>query len=164
MSTSDTDRKSARLTEDRGALKTSRKELRAQAKNARRSRRSAAAGAIAFNYTAAAAIVAAAGLIYELFSHGVWSVYMGFGFMVPLALGALPNFIIWLSGAKAPGAAAENIYACGVATLTAGCLLKGVLDIFGTTNHLLNVYPFAGAALLAAGAAIYLFGKKKAEV
>ena len=126
--------------------------------------RSRTAGSIAFNYTAAAAIVAAAGLIYELFSHGVWSVYMGFGFMVPLVLGALPNFIIWLSGAKEPSIAAENVYACGVATLTAGCLLKGVLEIFGTTNHLLKIYPAAGACLMIAGAILYLFGKKKAEI
>ena len=127
-------------------------------------RRSRTAGSIAFNYTAAAAVVAAVGLIYELFSHGVWSVYMGFGFMVPLVLGALPNFIIWLSGAKEPGIASENVYACGVATLTAGCLLKGVLEIFGTTNHLLKIYPVAGACLMIAGAILYLFGNKKAEV
>ncbi len=127
-------------------------------------KRSRAAGSIAFNYTVAAAAVAVIGLIYELFSHGVWSVFMGFGFIVPLVLGALPNFIIWLSGAKEPGAAAENVYACGVVTLTAGCLLNGVLEIFGTTNHLIKIYPIAGACLTAAGAILYLAGNKKAEV
>ncbi|MCR5010279.1 MAG: hypothetical protein K6A91_05010 [Clostridia bacterium] len=126
--------------------------------------RSAAAGRIAFNYLAASVICAAIGLIYELFSHGVWSTYMVLGWVFPLVLGALPNFLIWLTKAKEPGTAAENVYACGIATFTVGCMLKGVLEIFGTTSHLLKVYPIAGTALTAIGAIIYLLGKKKAEV
>ena len=127
-------------------------------------RRSNAARRIALNYLAASVICAATGLIYELFSHGVWSTYMTLGWVFPLVLGALPNLIIRLTGGKEPGAAAENIYACGIATFTAGCMLKGVLEIFGTTSHLLKVYPIAGTVLIAAGALIYMFGKKKAEV
>ena len=123
-----------------------------------------AAGRIALNYLAAAVICAATGLIYELFSHGVWSTYMTLGWMFPLVLGTLPNLIIRLTGAKEPGVAAENVYACGIATFTVGCMLKGVLEIFGTTSHLLKVYPIAGTALIAAGAIIYLFGMKKEPV
>ena len=149
MYTSDTDKNTPRAPESRKAADR---------------KRSRAAGSIAFRYTAAAAAVAVIGLVYELFSHGVWSPFMGFGFMVPLVLGALPNLFIWLTGAKEPGPAAENVYACGVVTLTAGCLLKGVLEIFGTTNHLIKIYPVAGVLLTVAGAILYLTGKKKAEV
>ena len=127
-------------------------------------RRSNAAGRIALNYLAASVICAAIGLIYELFSHGVWSTYMTLGWVFPLVLGTLPNLIIRLTGAREPGVAAENVYACGIATFTTGCMLKGVLEIFGTTSHLLKVYPIAGTALTAIGALIYLLGKKKAEV
>ena len=84
--------------------------------------------------------------------------------MFPFVLGTIPNFLIRITGAKGPGSMAENIYACGVATLTAGCMLKGVLEIFGTTNSMLKVYPIVALALIAAGALLYLFGKKKAEV
>ena len=125
-------------------------------------RRSNAAGRIAFNYLAASVICAAIGLIYELFSHGVWSTYMTLGWVFPLVLGALPNLIIRLTGGKEPGVAAENIYACGIATFTVGCMLKGVLEIFGTTSHLLKVYPIAGTVLIVIGALMYLIGKKKA--
>lgn len=126
-------------------------------------RRSAAAGRIALNYLAASVTCASIGLIYELFSHGVWSAYMVLGWVFPFVLGALPNFIIWLTGAKEPSTAAENVYACGIATFTVGCMLKGVLEIFGTTSHLLKAYPIAGIVLTAIGALIYLLGKKKAE-
>ena len=126
--------------------------------------RSGAAGRIALNYLIASTACAAVGLIYELFSHGVLSSYMVLGWVFPFVLGTIPNFLIRITGAKGPGSAAENIYACGVATLTAGCMLKGVLEIFGTTNSMLKVYPIVALALIAAGALLYLFGKKKAEV
>ena len=127
-----------------------------------RPKRSAAAGRIALNYLAASAICAAIGLIYEFFSHGVLSTYMTLGWMFPLILGALPNFLIWLVRSKEPCVAAENVYACGIATFTAGCMLKGVLEIFGTTNKLLKVYPIAGTVLTLAGFMIYLLGNRKA--
>ena len=123
--------------------------------------RSAAAGRIAVNYAAACAVCAVIGLIYEIFSHGVWSTYMVLAWVFPFILGALPNFLIWLTRAKEPGVAAENIYACGVLTLTAGCMLKGVLEIFGTTNSLLAVFPIAATALLIAGTVMYILRPEK---
>jgi hypothetical protein len=36
-----------------------------------------------------------------------------------------------------------------IVTLTAGSLLKGVLDIYGTTNRLLIAYPVMAALILA---------------
>ena len=47
-----------------------------------------------------------------------------------------------------------------VVTLTAGSLLKGVLDIYGTTNRLLLVYPAAAAVILAAAAVTAIKNRK----
>ena len=115
-------------------------------------------------YLLASAVCMAVGVIYEYFSHDVWSVYMLFAFAVPLIAGALPAFALWLFKAPSPNQYAEAAYACGIITLTAGCFLQGVLEIYGTTNPLIAVFPAAGAVLIAAGILTYLFGNKKAEV
>ncbi len=46
-----------------------------------------------------------------------------------------------------PGNALLQLQACGAATLTAGFLMKGVLDIYGTTNRLTVFYSLAGGLL-----------------
>ena len=111
-------------------------------------------------YLLAAAACMAAGVIYEYFSHDVWSVYMLFAFAVPLFAGAIPAFLAWLFRLPGPAPAAEAVYACGIITLTAGCFLKGSLEIYGTTNSMLICYFIAGAALITAGAVLYLIGLK----
>ena len=115
---------------------------------------------IARNYLIVAVICAAVGVIYELFSHQVWSVFMIGAFAVPLILGVLPNLIIAIGRFKTPGFAAENLYACGLITLTLGSLLKGVLQIYGTTNTLLEYYWLVGAGFAGLGA-IFYFAQKK---
>ena len=117
---------------------------------------------IARNYAIIALICLVIGVVYEVFSHGVWSFYMIGAFAVPLVLGVLPNLLIGLGGLKAPQMAAENLYACGIATLTIGSLLKGVLEIFGTTNTLLEYYWMAGAGFAVLGI-IFYFAQKKAD-
>ena len=116
---------------------------------------------IARNYLIVAVLCAVIGAVYEIFSHGVFSVFMAFAFVIPLVLGALPNLVIGLSGQKTPGVAAENLYACGIATLTIGSLLKGVLDIYGTTNSMLKYYWIVGAAFAVIGAISYFAQKRK---
>mgnify|MGYP007070067688 CR=1 FL=1 len=115
---------------------------------------------IARNYLIVALICAAVGLIYEAFSHNVWSVYMLGAFAIPLALGFLPNVLIAVLKLKTPGIAAENLYACGIATLTLGSMLTGVLEIFGTTNGLISYYWMAGAGFTVLGTIFYLAQKK----
>ena len=117
-------------------------------------------------YLAAAAAVAAAGQIYELFSHGVYSNYMVFAFMIPLAAGAIPDLIAAAADKKrAPLSSdhtASGLQLAAVATLTAGSLVKGALDIYGTTNRLTVVYPAVGIALLAAALLVYV--RQRADV
>ena len=80
---------------------------------------------------------------------------MIYAFAIPLAGGAIPYMARYLRGAKkrrtgGPEACGRNevLWHAAIATLTAGSILKGVLDIYGTTNHLLTFYPAAAAVLV----------------
>ena len=111
-------------------------------------------------YLIASVLVAAAGWMYELFSHGVYSNYMIYAFMVPLVCGALPDILAATRGCrskKRSGSSASGLRLAAVVTLTAGSLIKGVLDIFGTTNRLLVVYPIIGLALAIAALIAFIW-------
>ena len=90
------------------------------------------------------------GAVYELFSHEVWSCFMICAFVFPLLLGAIPFFQMQKRGKPFPGRAAELVHA-GVAALTVGSILQGVLEIYGTSNPLTISYWVAGGALTAIG-------------
>ncbi|MBE6040732.1 MAG: hypothetical protein E7219_07215 [Clostridiales bacterium] len=122
---------------------------------------------IGLRYLAASAAVAAMGLIYELFSHGVFSAYMVFAFVVPLLAGAAPNLLAAFTSDKKEtayaGSAGAGLQLAAVATLTAGSLMQGVLDIYGTTNHLMVIYPVAGIAFLAAALLTYIMSPQHGQ-
>ncbi len=83
------------------------------------------------------------GLVYEHFSHGVVSCFMVFAFLIPLLGGAvrlIPSF-----NARTQG---EIWGACGILTLTVGSIVRGILEIYGTTNRLCAIYGIVGAAFL----------------
>lgn len=113
-------------------------------------------------YFAASMVIAAAAAVYGLFSHGVYSYFMTYAFMIPLLAGALPYLIAAMKG-REPEAlkftAAKGLQLAFIATLSAGSLLKGALDIYGTTNRLLIVYPVLAAAMIA-GAAVTALKKR----
>ena len=111
-------------------------------------------------YLAASVIIAAAAAVYGLFSHGVYSYFMIYAFMIPLLGGALPhlyaamkNTDTYAESENETGPAkiidAKDTQLAIIATLTAGSLLKGVLDIYGTTNRLLILYPVMALLILA---------------
>lgn len=102
------------------------------------------------------------GAIYEAFSHEVYSYYMIYAFAIPLLLGILPGTVLLLRK-RYPGRITFNLWNAGIAALSTGCVFKGVLDIFGTTNALSVVYPVAGFALLTAGLAAWLASNYKAK-
>ena len=132
-------------------------------------------------YLAASIVIAAAATVYGLFSHGVYSYFMTYAFMIPLLGGALPHLIAAMRRADAdtknsanePEEYTESRTQTGfaklfdakdtqlaiIATLTAGSLLKGVLDIYGTTNRLLIAYPAIALLILT----IALVAKGKAQ-
>ena len=107
-------------------------------------------------YLAAALFCLLFGAVYEHFSHGVYSNAMVYAFAYPLCLGVLPFFAACAFGKErlAPSGASAHLWADGVATLTVGSILSGVLEIYGTDSALLAVYPIAGAALLLAAGVV----------
>jgi len=92
------------------------------------------------------------GAIYELFSHGVYSYFMLYAFAIPLILGVLPYAMLLLLE-KYPRNLFTNLWNTAIATLSVGSVFAGVLEIYGTTNSLIIVYPVAGGILLLLGIA-----------
>ncbi len=106
------------------------------------------------------AFLALFGAVYELFSHEVYSYFMIYAFAIPLVLGVL-TYTLLLIGKKHLPKTAAVLWNSGIAALSVGCVFRGALDIYGTTNSLTVVYPVAGSALLAAGLFSMIAGSKK---
>lgn len=106
----------------------------------------------AFIYLLISLFCAIFGIIYEAFSHEVYSFYMIYAFLFPLVGGTLPFLAISLFRfRKYPESTAGYPYHSGIATLTVGSIVCGVLDIYGTTNLLTQWYWRIGALLLFIG-------------
>ena len=100
-------------------------------------------------YTSVSVIVLVFSIVYEIFSHGVISYYMIFAFLFPLLLGAGPFFLFGLSMINYyPPRLSYDLYHSGVASLTVGSIMCGVLDIYGTTSNLLKYYFIVGCILI----------------
>ena len=117
----------------------------------------------AFVYLIITLFCAVIGAVYEKFSHEVYSYYMIYAFVIPLTLGAIPLFALGLFGKKTPCRFSLNAWNSGVAALTVGSIFKGALDIYGTTNKLLIVYPIVAGILLLAGIIAFFTGKGKSS-
>ena len=85
--------------------------------------------------------------IYELFSHQVYSYYMIFSFLIPLIFGYFISFF------KKEGCneLCNSIYNMGVITLSIYSVYMGVLEIYGSTNKLVDVYLYVGILLMLIG-------------
>lgn len=111
---------------------------------------------ISLIYLLIAIFCALFGIIYEQFSHGVYSGYMIFAFAFPLIGGTLPFAALSLfAHGLLPGRLSRFLYNAGIAALTVGSIMKGVLEIYGTTNDLLIIYRFAGFGFVGTGLMIY---------
>lgn len=109
-----------------------------------------------YGYLMIALFCALFGAVYEYFSHEVYTYYMIYAFIFPLVCGTFMLFTLLLIDCKLPDRLSLNIYNAGVATLTVGSILEGVLEIYGTSNPLLRMYGYVGAALTGLGALLYL--------
>ena len=107
-------------------------------------------------YVIATAFCALFSFIYELFSHGIYSYFMLFAFGIPLVMGVLPLAIMLRGAGRVPAKECCAFYDCGVATLTLGSIFEGVLEIFGTSNKLVAIYPLAAIPLIAIGIILYI--------
>lgn len=104
------------------------------------------------------------GAVYEAFSHGVYSYCMIYAFAFPLVLGVLPLTLIGILRAPYPNRVIRSMQHAGIATLTVGSIVSGVLFIYGTTSPLTSVYWILGTALVLAAAGAYavtLFRNRK---
>lgn len=110
---------------------------------------------IAGNYIAVSLFCALFGAVYELFSHEVYSYSMIYAFVIPLAGGALPFLAVAMGHiGRFPGRISRSLYHAAITTFTIGSIMKGVLEIYGTTNALLPVYWIAGGLLIAGAVAL----------
>lgn len=96
------------------------------------------------------------GAVYEQFAHGVWSPFMVWLFAVPLIGGGIPAAVLFPLRRCYPAYAVRGVWDAGVASLTVGCCMRGVFDIYGTTVPLLAAYGYAGALLLGIAMILYI--------
>ena len=94
------------------------------------------------------------GIIYEMFSHGVVSYYMIFAFLIPL-INFLINTIFINSKIKI-NKISKNLFSMSIYTFTFLSIIKGVLDIYGTTNNLIFVYLIVGLILLVTSIILFI--------
>lgn len=90
------------------------------------------------------------GAVYEAFSHGVYSYFMIYAFAIPLLLGVTLCAIL-LAKKIYPSQVFIRLWNAGTVVLSWGSVYAGVLEIYGTTNRLMIVYPVAGGLLLLSG-------------
>ena len=115
---------------------------------------------LVFTYLLATIVCASFGAVYESFSHGVYSYYMLYAFMIPLLGGTLPfSYVLYFQN-KIPRPMARRFHHFGISALTVGCIFCGVLEIYGTTNCLVIVYFTVGGMFLFLGNLMYLLQKK----
>jgi len=100
--------------------------------------------------------------VYEHFSYGVYSNYMVYLFLLPLVGGVLPYAVLGLTPrSPVPSCASSRLFNSGVAALTVGSCLKGVLQIYGTSSVYLAAYWAAGILLSVSGLAVFLLGQRR---
>lgn len=106
-------------------------------------------------FLAFAGLAALVGQIYSLFGHGVRSAAMTWMFLYPLLGGSLIYLLIDLLVPAVKARPAYrlfcNLYNAGIAALTAGSFLKGILEIAGASSPYLPWFFGAGWLLVAAG-------------
>lgn len=93
--------------------------------------------------------------VYGIFGHGVDSKAMTWMFLYPLLGGSVFYSVINLFFPNIIKVASYrmfyNIYNSGIATLTFGSFLKGILDIAGTNSEYLVFFYITGGAFISVG-------------
>ena len=97
------------------------------------------------------------GIVYEHFSHNVYSFHMYFAWIWVLGFGLIPYSLLFVLPIKyMPGSLAECIYNFGVAMLTVRSIFIGVIDIYGTSSDsLITLYTILAIVSLVVGFSLY---------
>lgn len=98
---------------------------------------------IAFNY------------LYSIFGHGVSSPFMSYAFVFSLILGVV-GFVI-IGRLNLENRIAFNLYNAGIATLTVGSLLRGILDIAGADSAYPIYYFIVGTLFVLIGSLLFFY-------
>lgn len=115
----------------------------------------------AFVYLLISLFCALFGGVYEVFANGVMSFRMVYAFAIPLVGGTLPFFGMGVFGAKPyPAPVLVGYHHCAIATFTVGTLLWGALDIYGTSNVLVQIYYAVGVSLIIGEVIAYTVQKR----
>ena len=93
--------------------------------------------------------------VYSLFGHGVTSPFMSYAYAFSLVLG-VGGFIL-VGQLHLENRMAFNLYNAGIATLTVGSLLRGIIDIAGADTIYPVYYFVVGAGLAVVGGLLYVF-------
>ncbi len=96
----------------------------------------------AVSYLVISAFLVLIGLVYEHFSHGVYSFYMVHSYIFALGAGAIFFLIIALAGRRLSNLFAD-VWGAFIATGTAGFLFKGIIEIYGTTSKYTRIFMVA---------------------
>ena len=85
--------------------------------------------------------------VYEHFSHGVYSGFMIYAFLIPFIGLFVPSILNrFILKREIPDMAKLSLK-CGIATLTVGSIYKGVLEIYGTSTNFEIIYLTVGLVL-----------------
>ncbi len=112
-------------------------------------------------YAAVSAFCVAFGAVYTHFAYGNSSPFLTWMFMLPMLLGAIPCALMYVRGVRLPVRAVRNFWNSGVALLTVGCLVRGVINISGRYTEYDTIYWALGAAFLLAAAVCLLVRKAR---
>jgi hypothetical protein len=96
-----------------------------------------------FIYLGISAFVFIFSQVYEHFSHGVYSGFMIYAFLIPFVGLFVPSILL---KRDIPDMAKLSLK-CGIATLTVGSIYKGVLEIYGTSTNFEIIYLTVGLVL-----------------
>ena len=103
--------------------------------------------------------------VYELFSHQVYSDFMVYLFVFPLVLGVIPNALALAIPRLNVGSAwQKTVQAFAVATLSVGSILQGIVEIYGTTNSLINYFFIVGGVFLLTSIIIWIVNADRAKL
>ena len=98
-------------------------------------------------YTLISAFFFVGSRIYEHFSFGETSTFMHYLFLIPLIGGAL--LVAMQLVVKGLSRLSLNLWNSGVATLTAGALYRGIVNLSGRSTTMDQPYYYLGVAFLA---------------
>jgi len=122
-------------------------------------------------YLAISILCIAVNMIYATFGHGVSSDSMTWMFLYPLIGGILYfllRVIMFFRNSRASrDRVCFNLYNSGIATLTVGSFLKGMMDIAGTSSKFVILYYQIGWLFIASSIILFMirkYGKRNVVV